>query len=361
MTSNSPSSPDGSSLPPRHRPNLAKLAKGSTEEDLWALDSDEELGDSQEHQAGVPSLNPAEPSLPPPRKEEKTKPPAAPEGEPVPLSRTPESRNRINLNVGRNRQQVASPCAPASYSDAEFEDLDTWDDIEPVSTGIPKPSQPAPLEETKAAATPEPKSEPLAEVASVDKALDEFATPRSEDSGKLPLPRLALSKAERLGLFILILLLGIGGGIGFLASINRLPSESAFGQFEDFPVEGERLTIERAESFWREPTAADIARRGTHLLPVLSLTVRGGPGALRVFFRDAEGKVVGDAVSRSIGEAGALEINATAGFEEAWMHDTYSTIGGEPWTVEILEGPSQGAPSSEFKSLLKLNVSTERR
>lgn len=347
-----PSSSDGSSIPPRQRPNLADLSQDGTEQNLWAFDDAEESGDSLEWQPQGPTPMPVEPRIPSPRREEKRVAPLEKES-PIP-EKAPENRERIKLDIVRNRKQTSTQTASVNSQnpDGEFGELDQWED-----TGLPVagefPAAGAPEEEVLV--TPEP----AAAAAGTYDLRDEFTSPRSENNKRVS--RLSLSKVEGVGLIFLLALLLIGGGVVFFNSIGRLPSGSELGQSKAFPVEGMLLTIERAESSWREPSAADTVRRGTQLFPVLNLTVSGGPAVLRVFFRDGDGKVVGDAVSRSVVEAGDLEIAATAGFEEAWMHDTYSTSGGAPWTIEILEGPSQGASAAEFKTLLKLNVSTGRR
>lgn len=371
MTSNTPPSPDGSSIPPRHRPDLVNLAKDNSEKDLWAFDDaeeSEELEGASESQPQIPTQKSVESFIPQPRKEKPAKPSNPLEGESPLPEKAQEGRGRMKLDVGRIRKQGGIEAVPTSYLSpgGDFGDLDKWEEAEPaVAAELPAPpvSAPGVLEEgLVATSVSEPVSEPVIEVE--DESRDEFSpSPRSKSSERvpLPLPRLGLSKVERLGMVFLLALLVVGGGILFFNSINRLPSEALLGQFKDFPVEGTLVTLERAETFWREPSAGDTVRRGTQLLPVISLTISGGPAALRVFFRDADGTVVGDAVSRSVGEAETVEIAATAGFEEAWMHDTYSTIGGDPWTIEILEGPSQGSPVAEFNKLLKMNVATERR
>ena len=70
-------------------------------------------------------------------------------------------------------------------------------------------------------------------------------------------------------------------------ALKRLPTEAKRVKANDFPIQGEHLTIDSATSYWRAPitegTARDTVRRGTQLLPVLEVTAHGGPAAIRVY------------------------------------------------------------------------------
>ena len=56
-----------------------------------------------------------------------------------------------------------------------------------------------------------------------------------------------------------------------------------------------------------------------------------------------------------------LQIAATAGFEDLGMHAAYRTGQSKPWTIEVLEAPSESAANAEFKKLFEINISTDRR
>lgn len=353
MTPNSSSSPDGSAIPPRHRPNLNSLSKVTTEEQLWDFDGAESAG------ARPPEDAPPPPTIPRPRDEQHVKPhPLAPPTYP----RMPEfsaGQSLIKVNVGKNGKKTRDTTRFNALPtlDSEFDDLDSWDDSElsPLVADLAPVASPV---------VPAPAPAPVANAAATTAdERDEFSATRvAENTRPAVLPQLGLSKIERIGLLALLALLIIGGGIVFLNSVSRLPSEADLMPSLKFPIKGERVTIEAAQSFWRVPVAdIDTFRRGTEVLPVASLTVRGGPAALRVFFRDSDGQVVGDAVNHSVSDAGRFEVSATAGFEEAWMHDTYQTARGKPWTIEVLEGPSQGAPAGDFKTLFTMKISADRR
>jgi len=378
MTPSNPSSSDGSALPSRHRPNLDKLSKITTEEKLWELDDAEGTGQPPPDDPPRPL-----PYIPEPRdgQDLKPRPPETPA--PQSLPKLAIGKDQITVNVGKNRPKIRStPTVNSRLAfDRDFEDLDrdlvelgSWDEPQPVAAAAAMDSSTPPFsgeaasqeaaEPAVAEVAPAVEVAPVAEVAAVaTDDREEFSVPRVlENARRVTIPQLGLSKVERLGLLALLALLAIGGGIIFINTISRLPNEADLVQSRKFPVKGERITIEAAQSFWRAPVVgSDTFRRGTELLPVASITTRGGPAALRVFFRDSAGQVVGDAVNHSVGGAGTFEVAATAGFEESWMHDTYRTARDKPWTIELLEGPSQAAPAGDFKTLLEMKISPERR
>ena len=192
--------------------------------------------------------------------------------------------------------------------------------------------------------------------------LDEFSPPRRDNASPVSLrPRLNLTHLERVGLIALAVLLLLGGAMVFLNTINRLPTSSGRAKANDFPIRGSHLTIISATSFWRVPKAADTVRRGTQLIPVVDLTTSGGPGAIRAFFRNSDGEVIGDAVTRYVKSDGTLQIAATAGFDDVGMHAAYRTGDNKPWTIEVLEAATESAPGPEFEKLFEIGVSADRR
>jgi hypothetical protein len=151
----------------------------------------------------------------------------------------------------------------------------------------------------------------------------------------------------------------------FLNSIHRLPAGAERLTAGDFPVEGRHLTIRSADSFWRAPITegerAETFRRGTQLLPVVELTSSGSTGAVRVIFRDQDGRGAGDVVTSPIKPGAPLQIAATAGFEDVGMHAAYRAGQSEPWTVEVFEAPSETSSNSDFRKLFEIDISTDRR
>src|SRR5690606_4595376 len=104
---------------------------------------------------------------------------------------------------------------------------------------------------------------------------------------------------------------------------------------------GEQLTLTGAETFWRKPITSgdhpDTPRAGTAVLPVLSLSLEGGPAEIRVFFRDDKGELVGDSVTRTVAANAKVQIAATAGFDDPGMYAAYQAGLEKPWTAEVVE------------------------
>ncbi len=354
MTPNPPSPPDGSSLPPRHRPTLGKLAKGTTEQDLWAFD-DLDRADEETAEA-LPK--PVEPGIPDPRELETMK--VRQLADPIP-SKTDENHDSVRVNISKNRPKIqAGSTTGQSKPGSEFDDLDHWDEPEagPPVLAIPAEIGTRPVAPTQPAAA----EIPLPAVTPPTDPQDEFSPPvRDAAAPASQRPRLHLTKLERLGLVALAVLLLIGGAMAFLNTISRLPTGSDRVKANDFPLHGKHLTIVSADSFWRAPKAADTARRGTQLVPVVDLTTGGGPAAIRVFFRNSDGDVIGDAVTRYLQPGAKLQIAATAGFDDVGMHAAYRTGESKPWTIEVLEAATENAPGPEFSRLFEMDVSPDRR
>jgi hypothetical protein len=172
------------------------------------------------------------------------------------------------------------------------------------------------------------------------------------------LSQVKLSFVEWCGLLLLLGLLGAGAVAVYVFTIRRLPSESELAKTREFPIQGEHFSILAAASHWRTPNPSDKARLGSQLIPVLTLKCGGGPATLRIFFRNSEGEMVGDAVTRPTKDDGELEIPASAGFDDVGMHAAYRTGQGPRWTIEIWEAPVGKSTGADFKKLFSLPVST---
>lgn len=359
MTPNLPSSSDGSGLPPRHRPTLGNLIKDTTEQDLWAFD---DLDPAAEEAAGAPP-KPAGPGIPAPRDVEKMKVRQLVDN---PGSKPVSYQESVNVNVGKSRPVgPAGPSKGQSKPGQEFDELDHWDEPEaarplpeiPVEKFAPSPVEPPPpaTAKTQPVVTPPPVTPPA-------DSQDEFSPVVPANATPVSLrPHLHLSKVERLGLVALTALLLIGGVMIYLNTINRLPTATGRVKATDFPIQGQHLAIVSADSFWRAPKAADTVRRGTQLVPVAELTSSGGPGAIRVFFRNDDGDLIGDAVTRHLQSGTKLQIAATAGFDDVGMHAAYRTGDGKPWTIEVFEAPTENTPGPDFKKLFEMDVASDRR
>lgn len=377
MTPAPPSSSDGSPLPPRHRPTLGDLSKDTTESDLWDLDDDFALpSDAPPARQDAPRVGK---DLPAPR-EKKAGPPREGEEAPTPRLKTPEG-DKIRIHV--NKPKVSTRPGPGTQAreDKDFADLDHWEDANPQDDLEDLPSVPVSAADAWAPPASIEESAPVPSIAEIpeDAAADSAVVPIPEEQqddefspvvpvGAKPVslrPRLTLSKIEKIGLGALAATLMIVAGVAYMFSLNRLPHESERVRAKDFPVRGSLLTVNSAKSYWRAPitdgAAPDTFRRGTQLLPVLEVSLSGGPAAVRVLFRSEDRTVVGDAVTRSVGAGSTLTIAATAGFDDLGMHAAYRTGESKPWTIEVYEAPSENTAGRDFKKVFEMNISTDLR
>ena len=358
MTPSTPLSSSGSGIPPRHRPNLADFNQNSTEHDLWDLEGDapsSPLPAEPPKSRSVPT-NSTPDAADKPQEDQKAESTAPPK--PV--------RANVQFNAPRrpDRPHETDYLISRPKADEEFEDLSDW--VEPLARAAspapvqePAPQEPAPRETAPQETVAQP-IEPLTQQ-------DEEIRPVSPEPAK-PIslrPQLHLSKVERIGLGVLLLLLLVGSIAMILSVFSRLPTESAHTEASDFPVSGKHLQISTADSYWRPPVTEgegrEIVRRDTVLVPVVKLTASGGPAAVRVVFRDGEGQMVGDVITRTVQVDVPMEIAATAGFEDAGMHAAYRTGRGKPWVVQIFEAATPNSPSQDFKKLIEMKISYARR
>lgn len=237
---------------------------------------------------------------------------------------------------------------------------DPFDDLEPGDE-LPVP--------VPASVTPEPAKETPATEYDFDAPAPERIsivpnTPSKKET-VAPVVNPSMSSIEKIGLIAFIVLL-LGGGVFFMIhSINKLPEKQVGLTESDFPIKGKLIEALKVTTYWRPPITsgpnADTFRRGTELLPVLEIETSSGPAALRIFFKNEAGTLVGDGITRPVNGKTRLTLVATAGFEDLGMHAAYRAGNAEKWTVEVLEAPSINATGSEFKPLFELPISTERR
>lgn len=248
--------------------------------------------------------------------------------------------------------------------------LDGWSLREPPA---PQPAPPAPdVEPAAVPAAEEPVPSPRLPVA-VASAPVERPAPAAEAPADAAPRRPRLRPVEWASLLVVAGLI-VAFGVLFLVMFFQLPHRRSRADMPAFPCQGERLVVEGVATFWREPVRTgpnpDAARQDVRLIPVLELTLQpgGGDGALRVFFRDSTGSLVGDSVTRTF-QAGTfaasgnnrLEIAATSGFDDEGMYAGYQTAQSDPWTVEVFEGPAERAAFDSYRLLFKLPIATVRR
>lgn len=377
MTPTPPPSPEGSSLPPRHRPTLGSFNQDTTELDLWSLEDDGEQ--PAKPQPAPPASRASDKELPGPRANLTAKPRVSGDrtATPVPAN---EERIRINVNQTQVKSRPAGPFASAAKPEDAFDDLEQWDDDQAAAVVAPRSNQGAAAADAPVTPAANPQPPPAANplpppvaakapqyallVPAAEESDDEFSPVMRENAVPVSLrPHLRLSATERLGLIVLLVLMLAGAAAMVVYSLHRLPTETQRVKANDFPITGDRLTIASATSYWRAPiisgTSIDTVRRGTQLLPVLEISVTGGPAAIRVLFRNEDRVVVGDAVTRLVRDAGVLKIPATAGFDDQGMHAAYRTGESKPWTIEVLEAPSEDVAGTSFKHLCEMNISTD--
>lgn len=170
---------------------------------------------------------------------------------------------------------------------------------------------------------------------------------------------------EKLGMIALIIAL-LAVFAGFLTyTATRLPMESLDSRKVKFPISGQHVSVRTAKSYWRDVVEsgpqADVVRRGTRMVPVVELSCGGGPGVLRVLFRDENGDSVGDAITRRVTEEENITVVATAGFNDFGMHAAYRTGESKPWKVEVYEGSGTNVSDEGFAQLFEMDISAERR
>jgi len=392
---------DGPSLPPRHRPNKDSLNTDTTERGFWDLDDplDDETSAPApakvEPRRSMPALSAAEAS---PRQD-----PVKPSGESVPIlpSRNNVSRRISNLERFRNSRDAKA--GPLSESDAgppfvpsgdamekTFDELEHWDvseepvqsptrveaefegfadflDLKPVS----KPEDPAPA---RSLAPVEPADQAMAEFSAppagatpdFDNLDNEFGRPINPDAKPVSLlPHLKLTVFERLGMACLVLALLAGGFWIYRNTITRIGHSGASHGQAEYPVQGKHITVSKVVSYWRAPISSgdqqEIVRRGVVLIPVVEITLSGGSGAVRIDFSNEPGKTTGDPIIRTVNGGTTLIVPATDGFEDISMHAAYRTDLAKPWFLQISEAPSENSPRAQFKELLRVPISAEKR
>lgn len=393
MAPKSSTSSEGSELPQRHRPGIGNLARDTTEEDLWDIDGEVPALAPKPRGGKGPAVESEVSEVPAPDElvagedlpaaEERTEIEELPEEEAVPLEALmPSPRSGRSDHVRRNlpgRQGRSKESRTGSGGESsavgELDGLGLWDDLaeaavdapaevraEAVEAVEPEIPLPRPLEEKVTKEKVQPGGREAKMVEHENEFEEEFAPAVRTDRPPVSLvPKLALNPLEKIGLMGFVVLMLAGGIFFFAHSIQRLPSEDGTASEVAYPVQGVKVSVESAATYWREPTGAEIVRRDTVLIPAVDLKVGGGPGAIRVFFNDESGQRVGDPINRAVEGEALLTFAATAGFENFSMHQAYRAGESKPWTIEVFEGPSVNATGDSFKKLLEISVSADRR
>ena len=174
-----------------------------------------------------------------------------------------------------------------------------------------------------------------------------------------------LSKLERISLLAIAAALIISSTLTIIHFTKEITVSSEILKKVRLPVKGEILSVSSMETYWRAPITQgdnpDSTQRGVILIPVIKIQTSGSSGAIRIFFRDSDGALVGDSTTLPISGDETLTISATDGFTDLGMHASYRTSEHARWIVQVLEGPSVNAPIEKFKNLFTTEISTDIR
>jgi hypothetical protein len=175
----------------------------------------------------------------------------------------------------------------------------------------------------------------------------------------------SLSALEKLSIKIVLAVLLVAAAFTIYYFSRNIPVKSPISRDLKLPVKGERFTVSSVESYWRKPNTRgenpDIIRSGVELAPVLKIKITGDEGAIRIFFRDSDGIMIGDSVSRNISGSETHEFIATDGLAHLGAHAAYRTGENPRWIIHVYEGPSADAPLTQFKKLLETKISADIR
>lgn len=226
---------------------------------------------------------------------------------------------------------------------------------------VRKPAAPSTVAQPDVYADPENPAHPP-ETPADEKVVPAEATASVTET---PNSTASLTKTEKIAITVVFAAILLGAAFAVIHFNSRVPLRSPISEKTDFPVSGKLIEVKSATTYWRKPVTSgddpDIVRRGTALIPVAKLSLSSKPCAIRVFFRDEDGTVIGDGISRNVSGEQELVIPATAGFDDIGMHAAYRTGEKEPWIIQVFEGPSRSADRDDFKKVLETEISTDRR
>jgi hypothetical protein len=175
----------------------------------------------------------------------------------------------------------------------------------------------------------------------------------------------SLTGLEKISLLAIVATFNISAVLAIIHFSKEIPIDSKISKIVKLPVEGKILTVTSVETYWRKPItqgeSIDIVRRGAIVIPSIKMTVSGKFGAIRIFFRDSDGTVVGDSSTLAISGTQDITISATDGFIDIGMHASYRTGEHPRWMIQAFEGPSVDAPIENFHPIFETEISTEIR
>ncbi|MFM2196892.1 MAG: hypothetical protein RLZZ505_324 [Verrucomicrobiota bacterium] len=326
-TDSSPQSPDPKSDEIVSKKEVIEV----TEMDLWELDFDKERDSTASDHA-----------------------PRTPGNMPAKRVKASKIRSKKTSDQKSKPTESVEPAEPLPVSKDSIGSADSKVAEKPVDAATPA------TDEDFFADFPELKDAEVAEESGeVENGLEE---PIQEKQSPILHSVGTLSKIEKIAITGLCAALALGATLTVIHFYNRVPTRPLVAEEIDFPVSGRIVEIRAADTYWRKPVTsgenAEVVRWGTQLIPVLNMSLKSDSGAIRVFFRNEEGTVVGDGITRTVKGSAEVAVAATAGFDDIGMHTAYRTGDGKRWVVQVFEGPSATAPRERFHKVLETEIST---
>jgi hypothetical protein len=398
-TSESPEEPQSA----RAKPPLARAARDTSELDLWDFDEIDDLpapapksveAQPEEPEAPrpvvLPLATPSKPKMvsPTPRKHYgRQEPSANPASEAEPQARPYEPRKPtddigdIDDTTIRAPHKAPEPKNRPHSKKREAEHEATTDlqapasesiDLEEIPSAGDEEWAPAATQVEEHTASPQANEGETPVVPSIPPANNAEESSSPDSSSPNPDPTVSplhlkslrqnfvLTNLEKVLLLGLVLVLGVTGVVLVKMAKDRLPIYDSQSVKPRFPVKGAHVTVQNITTFWREPIADRDHAQTAKLIPVVNLELEGGGGAIRVFFLNENGEIVGDPITRKV-EAGSIEISSTGGFADPADHSAYRTGQKEPWLIEVKEAPSVDSPGGDFKPLFRAAIANDRQ
>jgi hypothetical protein len=264
------------------------------------------------------------------------------------------------------------PTDPQNEPQNDFWDLGE-DDLEPneaKETNEPEPQPPAqaaPLEEILSELDDDPPTPPVPSQKPEPAAQSETTnTPRRYRVKGTSQEAMPTTRNEKLIIGALLASLVCLILWGIYTYLNAAPNGKLAEYKEDFPIQGDSVTIESVETWWREPVRnGDEPDVGVvveaRLIPCASIKIsEGGSSILQVSFRDGEEQLIGDILNLPISNgkfeknsSDVISVFATAGFENPTTINPYVNQDIAPWTLAIVEGADGAEPI--VKTRIKAN------
>lgn len=264
-------------------------------------------------------------------------------------SSRPDDTNEDDWDLDDEDLDLAQPVAPAPEEQKAGP-------LPPIADAPPAPPEEAPAPSPAPAVESEPSpSEPPPTSSPVWRSSSSASSHQTT------------SLLEKLSLIAVLVVLA---GLAFwgITTFYRAAPEGTLLEFtSDFPVEGQTVTVDSVETWWREPVrTGEQVDVGVvieaELIPCARIEVTDASSVdLQVSFRDGEGNLVGDTINLTTDNGNFLRsgspevtIHATDGFHDASYINAYVQQDLDPWSLEIVEDGSE-------EPLVKARVSAERK